>query len=167
MGTGEREETTGRGNSTGRDNQGSTKTVKTGHQGDSMEKGLPEGSTESANSAIVPRGDSTGKKAVKAITGLTDPAEEAAVVAAEVATGERENLTGSREMTRLRGGDTIKGTVLEPTTGVKQCLRISSSKSNKLKKTLKRKTKKLLLRMLKVRPRPRRRTRKTKWNLNQ
>merc|ERR1712096_524413 len=111
--------------------------AKTGHQGDSMEKGLPEGSTEGANSAIVPRGDSTGKKAVKATTGLTDHAEEAAVVAAEAATGERENLTGSREMTRPRGGDTIKRTVLEPTTGVRQCLRTSSSKSNKLKKTLK------------------------------
>merc|ERR1712096_567158 len=91
-----------------------------------MEKGLPEGSTESANSAIVPRGDSTGKKAVKATTGLTDPAEEAAVVAAEAATGERENLTGSREMTRPRGGDTMKRTVLEPTTGVRQCPRTSS-----------------------------------------
>merc|ERR1712183_491740 len=167
MGTGEREETTGRGNSTGRDNQGSTKTARTGHQGDSMEKGLPEGSTESANSAIVPRGDSTGKKVVKAITGLTDPADEAVVVAAEAATGERENLTGSREMTRPRGGDTIKRTVLEPTTGVRQCPRTSSSKSNKLKKTLKRKTKKLLLRMLRVRPRPKRRTRKTKWSRNQ
>merc|ERR1712096_69224 len=142
------------------------KTARTGHQGDSMGKGLPEGSTESANSAIVPRGDSTGKKAVKAITGLTDPAEEAAAVAAEAATGERENLTGSREMTRPRGGDTIKRTVLEPTTGVKPCLRTSSSKSNKLKRTWRRKTKKLLLRMLKVRPRPRKRTRKTRWNRN-
>merc|ERR1712183_516506 len=164
MGTGEREETTGRGNSTGRDNLGSTKTAKTGHQGDSMEKGLPEGSTAGANSVIVPRGDSTEKKVVKATTGLTDPAEEAAVVAAAAATGERENLTGSREMTRPRGGDTIKRTVLEPTTGVRQSHRTSSSKSSKLKRTLKRKTKKLLLRMLRVRPRPKRRTRKTRWN---